>query len=88
MMLRTCKLCSSLCIPIALSLALSLTLSLANPAQARTTKHTAAKSSLKTVAARMTTPSPTKKTPAAAAVPAETDAGTPFRYDSCGCSGG
>ena len=84
MMLRTCKLCSSLCIPIALS----LTLSLANPAQARTTKHTAAKSSLKTVAARMTTPSPTKKTPSAAAVPAETDAGTPFRYDSCGCSGG
>ena len=88
MMLRTCRLCSSLCIPIALSLALSLILSLANPAQARTTKHTAAKSSLKTVAARMTTPSPTKKAPPTAAVPAETDTGTLFRYDSCGCSGG
>ena len=84
MMLRTCRLCSSLCIPIALSLALSL----ANPAQARTTKPTAAKSSLKTVAARMTTPSPNKKAPPTAAVPAETDTGTLFRYDSCGCSGG
>jgi|GEM_PF-2996777 len=84
MILRICRLCSSLCIPIALSLALLL----AAPAQARTPKHTTAKSSLKTVAARMTTLSQTKKAPPTAAVPAEADSVTLFRYDSCGCSGG